>query len=133
MGVHLQGSVPVSCQFSDFHFTISQQLSYFFFICIFSLPLSVATRMLNTHDVPCLLVQLVEDPPWRCHKDGNHHNLIFFLNFNLCSFSIFRLIVFPWWKLDTKISLLFQTIFCFKDRVFSSSLIWHFRQSIDSN
>ncbi|PIK56282.1 putative zinc finger MYND domain-containing protein 10 [Apostichopus japonicus] len=35
-----------------------------------SLPLSVATRMLNTHDVPCLLVQLVEDPPWRCHKDG---------------------------------------------------------------
>ncbi|KAJ8047698.1 Zinc finger MYND domain-containing protein 10 [Holothuria leucospilota] len=35
-----------------------------------SLPLSVATRMLNTHDVPCLLVQLVEDRPWCCLRDG---------------------------------------------------------------
>ncbi|XP_070559668.1 zinc finger MYND domain-containing protein 10-like [Ptychodera flava] len=35
-----------------------------------SLPLSVATRLLNTHDVPVLLVQLVESPPWTCMNEG---------------------------------------------------------------
>ncbi|XP_008945670.1 PREDICTED: zinc finger MYND domain-containing protein 10, partial [Merops nubicus] len=31
-----------------------------------SLPLSVLTRMLNTHNLPCLLVELVEHCPWSC-------------------------------------------------------------------
>lgn len=35
-----------------------------------SLPLSVMTRMLNTLDIPILLVQLVENPPWTKRKDG---------------------------------------------------------------
>ncbi|XP_078399918.1 zinc finger MYND domain-containing protein 10 isoform X2 [Cetorhinus maximus] len=30
-----------------------------------SLPLSVQTRLLNTHNIPCLLVHLVEYSPWR--------------------------------------------------------------------
>ncbi|XP_032892657.1 zinc finger MYND domain-containing protein 10 [Amblyraja radiata] len=30
-----------------------------------SLPISVQTRLLNTHNVPCLLVQLVDHCPWR--------------------------------------------------------------------
>ncbi|XP_065059186.1 zinc finger MYND domain-containing protein 10-like isoform X2 [Rhopilema esculentum] len=30
-----------------------------------SLPLSVMTRLLNTHDVPCLLVQVLDISPWR--------------------------------------------------------------------
>ena len=36
----------------------------------FSLPLSVMTRMLNTLDIPILLVQLVENPPWTKRKNG---------------------------------------------------------------
>ncbi|XP_013417861.1 zinc finger MYND domain-containing protein 10 [Lingula anatina] len=35
-----------------------------------SLPLSVMQRLLNTHDVPILLVQLVENPPWTKRKHG---------------------------------------------------------------
>ncbi|KAM6413697.1 zinc finger MYND domain-containing protein 10 [Rhynochetos jubatus] len=35
-----------------------------------SLPLSALTRMLNTHNVPCLLVQLVEHCPWSCREAG---------------------------------------------------------------
>lgn len=35
-----------------------------------SLPLSVTTRILNTLDMPSLLVQLVEDPPWTKYEDG---------------------------------------------------------------
>ncbi|NXX55956.1 ZMY10 protein, partial [Scopus umbretta] len=31
-----------------------------------SLPLSALTRMLNTHNLPCLLVELVEHCPWSC-------------------------------------------------------------------
>ncbi|CAL1546402.1 unnamed protein product [Lymnaea stagnalis] len=34
------------------------------------LPLSVMTRILNTHDIPILLVQLVESPPWTKKEDG---------------------------------------------------------------
>ncbi|KAK0063242.1 zinc finger MYND domain-containing protein 10 [Biomphalaria pfeifferi] len=34
------------------------------------LPLSVMTRILNTHDIPNLLVQLVESPPWTKRKSG---------------------------------------------------------------
>eukprot|EP00057_Strongylocentrotus_purpuratus_P030509 XP_781892.3 PREDICTED: zinc finger MYND domain-containing protein 10 [Strongylocentrotus purpuratus] len=35
-----------------------------------SLSLSVTTRILNTLDIPSLLVQLVDDPPWTKYKDG---------------------------------------------------------------
>ncbi|PVD24217.1 hypothetical protein C0Q70_14687 [Pomacea canaliculata] len=35
------------------------------------LPLSVMSRILNTHDVPNLLVQLVESPPWRRRIKGS--------------------------------------------------------------
>ncbi|XP_033121716.1 zinc finger MYND domain-containing protein 10-like [Anneissia japonica] len=35
-----------------------------------SLPLSVTTRLLNIHDIPCLLVSLVESPPWSTFKNG---------------------------------------------------------------
>ncbi|XP_072025986.1 zinc finger MYND domain-containing protein 10-like [Amphiura filiformis] len=34
------------------------------------LPLSVTTRILNTHDIPSMLVQLIESPPWTVFKDG---------------------------------------------------------------
>ncbi|XP_064633011.1 zinc finger MYND domain-containing protein 10-like [Lineus longissimus] len=36
-----------------------------------TLPLSVMTRLLNTHDVPILLVQLVENPPWTRDRGGH--------------------------------------------------------------
>ncbi|NXY50915.1 ZMY10 protein, partial [Ceuthmochares aereus] len=35
-----------------------------------SLPLSALTRMLSTHNLPCLLVQLVEHCPWSCWEAG---------------------------------------------------------------
>ncbi|NXC77039.1 ZMY10 protein, partial [Anhinga anhinga] len=35
-----------------------------------SLPLSALTRMLNTHNLPCLLVELVERCPWSCREAG---------------------------------------------------------------
>ncbi|XP_068013952.1 zinc finger MYND domain-containing protein 10 [Melanerpes formicivorus] len=35
-----------------------------------SLPLSALTRMLNTYNLPCLLVQLVEHCPWSCWEAG---------------------------------------------------------------
>ncbi|NXW88013.1 ZMY10 protein, partial [Alopecoenas beccarii] len=35
-----------------------------------SLPLSALTRMLNTHNLPCLLVELVEHCPWSCRQEG---------------------------------------------------------------
>uniref|UniRef100_A0A8C8A5J3 Zinc finger MYND domain-containing protein 10 n=1 Tax=Otus sunia TaxID=257818 RepID=A0A8C8A5J3_9STRI len=35
-----------------------------------SLPLSALTRMLNTHNLPCLLVELVERCPWSCWEAG---------------------------------------------------------------
>nr|XP_032655206.1 zinc finger MYND domain-containing protein 10-like [Chelonoidis abingdonii] len=35
-----------------------------------SLPLSALTRMLNTHNVPCLLVELLEHCPWSCREAG---------------------------------------------------------------
>lgn len=40
------------------------------FSSISSLPLSALTRMLNTHNLPCLLVELVEHCPWSCHEAG---------------------------------------------------------------
>ncbi|XP_005110410.1 zinc finger MYND domain-containing protein 10 [Aplysia californica] len=40
------------------------------------LPLSVMTRVLNTHDIPILLVQLVESPPWTRRKDGKIYKFI---------------------------------------------------------
>ena len=36
----------------------------------FSLPLSAASRILNTHNFPCLLVKLVEQPPWTQREKG---------------------------------------------------------------
>ncbi|KAJ8301546.1 hypothetical protein KUTeg_020533 [Tegillarca granosa] len=41
-----------------------------------SLPLSAVTRILNTHDIPILLVQLVESPPWTKTKDGKIYKFI---------------------------------------------------------
>ncbi|XP_025901882.1 zinc finger MYND domain-containing protein 10 [Nothoprocta perdicaria] len=35
-----------------------------------SLPLSALTRLLNTHNVPCLLVELLERCPWSCREAG---------------------------------------------------------------
>ncbi|KAM4768711.1 zinc finger MYND domain-containing protein 10 isoform 2-T2 [Cyanocitta cristata] len=35
-----------------------------------SLPLSALTRMLNTHNLPCLLADLVEHCPWSCWESG---------------------------------------------------------------
>ncbi|XP_074952503.1 zinc finger MYND domain-containing protein 10 isoform X2 [Phalacrocorax aristotelis] len=35
-----------------------------------SLPLSALTRMLNTHNLPCLFVELVEHCPWSCREAG---------------------------------------------------------------
>ncbi|KFO85678.1 Zinc finger MYND domain-containing protein 10, partial [Buceros rhinoceros silvestris] len=35
-----------------------------------SLPLSALTRMLRTHNLPCLLVELVEHCPWSCWEAG---------------------------------------------------------------
>uniref|UniRef100_A0A8C2Y7I3 Zinc finger MYND domain-containing protein 10 n=1 Tax=Coturnix japonica TaxID=93934 RepID=A0A8C2Y7I3_COTJA len=35
-----------------------------------SLPLSALTRMLNTHNLPCLLIELVEHCPWSCREAG---------------------------------------------------------------
>ncbi|XP_061213322.1 zinc finger MYND domain-containing protein 10 [Neopsephotus bourkii] len=35
-----------------------------------SLPLSALTRMLSTHNLPCLLVELVEHCPWSCWEAG---------------------------------------------------------------
>ncbi|NXL47031.1 ZMY10 protein, partial [Podilymbus podiceps] len=35
-----------------------------------SLPLSALTRLLNTHNLPCLLVELVEHCPWSCREAG---------------------------------------------------------------
>ncbi|KAK3579403.1 hypothetical protein CHS0354_029711 [Potamilus streckersoni] len=41
-----------------------------------SLPLSVMTRILNTLDIPILLVQLVEMPPWSRSKAGKQYKYI---------------------------------------------------------
>ncbi|KAK3744597.1 hypothetical protein RRG08_062248 [Elysia crispata] len=41
-----------------------------------SVSLSVMTRVLNTHDIPILLVQLVESPPWTRKKDGKIYKFI---------------------------------------------------------
>lgn len=43
------------------------------FCRISSLPLSALTRMLNTHNLPCLLVELVEHCPWSCRQAGTGH------------------------------------------------------------
>ncbi|XP_052781219.1 zinc finger MYND domain-containing protein 10-like [Mya arenaria] len=40
------------------------------------LPLSVMTRLLNTHDIPQLLVQLIGTPPWSHRKDGKQYKYI---------------------------------------------------------
>ncbi|KAM4654112.1 zinc finger MYND domain-containing protein 10 isoform 2-T2 [Amazona ochrocephala] len=40
------------------------------FCRVCSLPLSALTRMLSTHNLPCLLVELVEHCPWSCWEAG---------------------------------------------------------------
>lgn len=40
------------------------------------LQLSAMTRILNTHDIPILLVQLVETPPWSHKKNGKQYKYI---------------------------------------------------------
>ncbi|XP_022098393.1 zinc finger MYND domain-containing protein 10-like isoform X1 [Acanthaster planci] len=37
---------------------------------IAELSLSVTSRILNTNDFPCLLVQLIENPPWTKYRNG---------------------------------------------------------------
>lgn len=37
-----------------------------------SLPLSVLSRMLSTHNLPCLLVELLEHSPWSRREGGKH-------------------------------------------------------------
>ncbi|XP_052260834.1 zinc finger MYND domain-containing protein 10-like isoform X2 [Dreissena polymorpha] len=41
-----------------------------------SLPLSAMTRLLNTHDIPQLLVELIECPPWSHRKNGKQYKYI---------------------------------------------------------
>lgn len=41
-----------------------------------SLPLSVMNRILNTHDLPNLLVQLIESPPWSRRVDGKQYKYV---------------------------------------------------------
>ena len=40
-------------------------------VCRRSLPLSAMSRVLDTHDVPILLVQLIESPPWSRQRHGS--------------------------------------------------------------
>jgi len=40
------------------------------------LPLSCATRLLNTLDVPVLLVELLQNSPWTKMKDGKMEKYI---------------------------------------------------------
>ncbi|XP_034963950.1 zinc finger MYND domain-containing protein 10 isoform X1 [Zootoca vivipara] len=60
-------------QAEEMEFEISlKALSVFRFITglLESLPVSAATRILNTHNFPCLLVELVEHSPWSCREEG---------------------------------------------------------------
>ncbi|XP_044307133.1 zinc finger MYND domain-containing protein 10 [Varanus komodoensis] len=60
-------------QAAEMEFEIAlKALSVFRFITglIESLPVNAVTRMLNTHNFPCLLVQLVEHCPWIYRKEG---------------------------------------------------------------
>ncbi|XP_041348087.1 zinc finger MYND domain-containing protein 10-like [Gigantopelta aegis] len=40
------------------------------------LPLSIMTRILNTHDIPIILVELVQNPPWTRRKEGQLYKYI---------------------------------------------------------
>ena len=48
-----------------------------FFYLNFSLSLSVTSRLLNTHDIPILLVELVQNPPWTKQKKGKMMNTLY--------------------------------------------------------
>ena len=48
-----------------------------FFCLNFSLSLSVTSRLLNTHDIPILLVELVQNPPWTKQKKGKVMNIFY--------------------------------------------------------
>uniref|UniRef100_A0A8D0KR56 Zinc finger MYND domain-containing protein 10 n=1 Tax=Strix occidentalis caurina TaxID=311401 RepID=A0A8D0KR56_STROC len=69
-----QGGLPeLQKQAEMMEFEISlKALSVLRFITdqVESLPLSALTRMLNTHNLPCLLVELVEHCPWSCREAG---------------------------------------------------------------
>jgi hypothetical protein len=42
-----------------------------------SLPLGVSTRLVLTHDVPILFIQLVEDKPWIRRTRGENNAQVF--------------------------------------------------------
>ena len=42
-----------------------------FHLLFCSLPISVTSRLLTTHDIPALLVRLITSPPWTRTKEGN--------------------------------------------------------------
>uniref|UniRef100_A0A803SQ26 Zinc finger MYND-type containing 10 n=1 Tax=Anolis carolinensis TaxID=28377 RepID=A0A803SQ26_ANOCA len=68
-----QSTSELKKQAEAMEFEISlKTLSVFRFITglVDSLPVSAVTRMLNTHNFPCLLVQLVEHCPWSYHEEG---------------------------------------------------------------
>lgn len=44
--------------------------------CVDSLPLSVRSRILGVHNMPCLLVQLAENPPWIKHGKSGYQKFI---------------------------------------------------------
>ena len=50
--------------------SLSNLMGQLVVLTVCSLPLSVTSRVLNTHDLPNLLVQLVESPPWSRRIDG---------------------------------------------------------------
>ncbi|KFV90293.1 Zinc finger MYND domain-containing protein 10, partial [Eurypyga helias] len=73
MGAVLVSPQELQKQAETMEFEISlKALSVLRFITdqVESLPLSALTRMLNTHNLPCLLVQLVEHCPWSCREAG---------------------------------------------------------------
>lgn len=73
------GSLFLSCLsqlpqgFVDTNSGINLQVPFLSFCHISSLPPSALTRMLNTHNLPCLLVELVEHCPWSCWEEGMAH------------------------------------------------------------
>lgn len=66
-------------QLHDIHWRCSiAAVSVLRFICehVTSLPLSVMTRLLDTHDVPCMVVPCIENMPWtRRNKQGQWEKL----------------------------------------------------------
>lgn len=72
--IHASSLEEVKQQSDDLEFNISLKcvsILRYLIDYLDSLPLSVHTRMLNTHNVPVLLVQLLDNRPWiRTNKNG---------------------------------------------------------------